>query len=71
MPPGIGFAWSRSKDDAPSLYHTNEYVLEAGYALQLTPTAKLQPDIQVVWNPAYNPSAGPATVFQLQLEFAW
>lgn len=68
---GIGFVWSRAKDNAQSLYHENEYALEAGYVLQLTHTMKLQPDLQVVWNPAHNPDAGPATVFQLQLDIAW
>jgi carbohydrate-selective porin OprB len=49
----------------------SEYVLEAGYVLQLTPTAKLQPDLQVVWNSVHNPAPGPAIVVQLQLDFAW
>ena len=35
------------------------------------PTIKLQPDLQVVWNPAYNPNAGPALVGQLQRVMAW
>jgi len=32
---------------------------------------KLQPDLQIVWNPAFNPDAGPALVAQLQLNLAW
>jgi hypothetical protein len=39
--------------------------------LQVTPTAKLQPDLQIVWNPVHNPDLGPATALQLQLDFAW
>jgi len=46
-------------------------VLEAGYVLQLTPFARLQPDLQVVLNPAYNPSASHALVFQLQFDVSW
>jgi porin len=53
------------------VYHQDEYGLELGYVLQLTPTIKLQPDLQVVWNRAHNPDSGPATVFQLQLDIAW
>jgi carbohydrate-selective porin OprB len=68
---GIGFVWSHPSTTGTTVYHENEYVMEAGYVLQLTPTAKLQPDFQVVWNPAYNPDPGPALTFQLQLDLAW
>jgi porin len=68
---GLGFVWSRPTAADQPLYHQDEFVLEAGYVLQLTPTAKLQPDLQIVWNPAHNPDPGPATVFQLQLDLAW
>ena len=68
---GVGFVWSHPTPDLQPLYHRDEFTLEVGYVLQLTPTAKLEPDLQVVWNPAHNPASGPATVFQLQLELAW
>jgi len=68
---GIGFVWSQPDASSPSAVHENEYILESGYVLQLTPTARLQPDLQLVWNPVNNPDAGPAVVFQLQLEFSW
>ena len=68
---GVGFAWSQPSDGSSTVYHENEFALEAGYVLQLTPLAKLQPDFQVVWNPAYNPGANRAFVFQLQLDVAW
>ncbi len=32
---------------------------------------KLQPDLQIVWNPVFNPDAGPVAVFQCQLVLAW
>ncbi len=68
---GIGFVWSHPTSADQPLYHQDEYGVELGYALQLTPTMKLQPDLQVVWNRAHNPDGGPATVFQLQLDIAW
>jgi porin len=68
---GIGLAWSQPSDTSKTVFHENEYSLEAGYVLQITPTMKLQPDVQVVWNPAFNPASGPAVVFQLQLDIAW
>ncbi|HTS53032.1 MAG TPA: carbohydrate porin [Burkholderiales bacterium] len=48
------------------MYHNDEYVFETFYALQLTPMSRLQPDLQIVWNPAFNPDSGPAVVFQFQ-----
>lgn len=68
---GVGFVWSQPSATTKTVYHENEYVLETFYALQITPTMKLQPDLQVVWNPAFNPDAGPAVVGQLQLNIAW
>jgi len=68
---GVGFVWSQPPATTKTVYHENEYVLETFYTLQLTPTIKLQSDFQVVWDPAFNPNAGPATVFQLQLNLAW
>ena len=68
---GVGFVWSQPSATTQTIHHENEYVLETFYALQLTPTMKLQPDLQVVWNPVYSPEAGPAVVAQLQLSLAW
>ena len=68
---GVGFVWSQPSATTQTIHHGNEYVLETFYALQLTPTMKLQPDLQVVWNPVYSPEAGPAVVAQLQLSLAW
>jgi carbohydrate-selective porin OprB len=68
---GIGFVWSPPSGSSSPADYRNEYVLEAGYVLQLTPFARLQPDLQFVWNPANNPNADRALVFQLQLEVAW
>jgi hypothetical protein len=68
---GIGFVWSQPSWSASPAAHQNEYVMEAGYVLQVTPFARLQPDLQMVWNPANNPNASHALVLQLQLEVAW
>ena len=67
---GIGLVWSQPSATTKTIYHHNEYALEAFYALQLTPLMKLQPDVQYVWNPAFN-SANHALVAQLQLVFSW
>jgi carbohydrate-selective porin OprB len=40
------------------------------YALQVTPLVSIQPDLQVIWDPANNPAA-QAVTFQLQLNAAW
>ena len=68
---GVGFIWSQPSASSATVAHENEFGLEAIYVLQLTPMAKLQPDFQVVWNPAYNPGASHAFVFQVQLALAW
>jgi carbohydrate-selective porin OprB len=68
---GIGFVWSQPSWSSSAPAHQNEYVLEAGYVLQVTPFARLQPDLQVVWSPVNNPTADHAVVFQLQFEVSW
>jgi hypothetical protein len=67
----VGFVWSQPSVSSKRVYNRNEYVQETKYALQLTPTVKLQPDFQMVWHPAYNPHASTAAVFQLQVFLAW
>jgi porin len=63
----MGFAWTRV--DAPAV-HENECVLELTAVRNLTPTLAIQPDVQVIWDPAYGP-ADVNVVFQLQLVFIW
>jgi carbohydrate-selective porin OprB len=53
------------------VYHRNEYVAETLYTLQLSPMMRLQPDLQIVWNPAFNPEPGPFTVVQTQFILNW
>ena len=68
---GVGFVWSQPSATTKTVYHNNEYVFETFYTLQLTPTSQLQPDLQIVWNPAFNPDPGPAVVFQFQFLLKW
>ena len=68
---GMGFIWSQPSATTKTVYHDNEYGVETFYTLQLTPTLRLQPDLQVVWDRAFNSDSGPATVFQLQVVLAW
>ncbi|HEX5222118.1 MAG TPA: carbohydrate porin [Verrucomicrobiae bacterium] len=68
---GLGFVWSHIEESTRTIYHSDEYVLETFYTLQLSPLARLQPDVQILWNPAYSPDAGPAAVFQLQFILSW
>ena len=68
---GVGFVWSQPSATTKTVYHNNETVFETFYTLQVTPTSQLQPDLQIVWNPAFNPDAGPAVVFQLQYILKW
>jgi len=68
---GTGFVWSQPSDTTKTVYHENEYVWETVYALQLTPFIKIQPDLQVVWDPAFNKDTHHAVAFQLQLVLAW
>ena len=68
---GAGFVWSQPSATTQTVYHENEYVLETFYTLQLSPMSQLQPDLQIVWNPAFNPNPGPAVVFQFQFLLQW
>ena len=68
---GVGFVWSQPSSTSKTVYHENEYVLETVYALQLTPTIKIQPDFQLIRDPAFHKDTNYATVFQLQLVLAW
>ena len=69
---GVGFVWSQPSTTAHTItYHDDEYVFETFYTLQLSPMSRLQPDLQIVWNPAFSPDPGPAVVFQFQFLLKW
>ncbi len=68
---GTGFVWSQPSSTSKTVYHENEFVWETVYALQLTPTIKIQPDFQMIWDPAFHQNTHQAMIFQLQLVIAW
>jgi porin len=68
---GVGFVWSQPSATSKTVYHRNEYVAETFYTLQLTPMMRLQPDLQIVWNPAFNTDPGPFTIVQTQIILSW
>ena len=68
---GVGFVWSQPSATTKTVYHENEYVFETFYTLHLSPASIVQPDLQVIWNPAFNPDPGPAVVFQFQFILKW
>jgi porin len=51
--------------------HQNEYGLEISYVFQLTETMTLQPDIQVIFDPANNPQSDAVAMFTLQVVYTW
>jgi carbohydrate-selective porin OprB len=66
-----GQVWSQPSAVHQPAAHSNEYGFEVTYVLQLTPLASVQPDLQMIWNPANNFSADRNLIFQLQLNLAW
>jgi hypothetical protein len=68
---GVGFVWSQPSATTKTVYHHDEYVAEAFYTLQLSPMTRVEPDIQLVWNPVFNSDPGPFTVVQAQFILAW
>jgi hypothetical protein len=67
---GAGLVWSQPSEVRQPAAHSNEYGFEVTYVLQLTPLASVQPDLQMIWNPA-NSFNADHNIFQLQLNLAW
>jgi carbohydrate-selective porin OprB len=59
---GLAFAWA--EPDQSNL--DDEYVIEAFYRIQLTPTLQITPDYQVFIDPAFNPKEDVVGVFGLR-----
>ena len=55
----------------PTVAHQNEYGLEISYVLQLTETMTLQPDIQVIFDPADNTQSDAVAMFTFQVTYTW
>jgi carbohydrate-selective porin (OprB family) len=68
---GAGFVWSQPAAAQRTAAHFDEYAIELAYALQITPTMLLKPDLQVVWNPADNRHVRDAVVAQLPIVAVW
>ncbi len=68
---GVGFVWSQPSATTRAVYHRNEYVAEAFFTFQLSPLSRFEPDLQLVWNPIFNPDAGPYAVIQAQFILGW
>jgi porin len=64
-----GAYWLRAAD--PNAVNRDEYGVELTYVLQLTETLTLQPDLQFVFDPAYNADEDFQTVFTMQLNLVW
>ena len=64
-----GFYWLEAP--YPAIAHQNEYGLELSYVLQLTETMTLQPDIQVIFDPANNTQSDAVAMFTFQVTYTW
>ena len=60
---GLGFAWGEPTDRALK----DQYVLEAFYRFHVTPLTHITPDIQVIFEPAKNPTEDVVTVGSVRL----
>lgn len=68
---GIAAVWSETAHRTAGLSGREETALEFNYSIQMTPTMIIQPNFQLYFNPAYNPSHSFASVFQLQVSINW
>ena len=62
----IGLGWAQPSDKALR----EEYVLEAGYKVQVTPQLSLMPDLQYLIDPANNPEQDSLWIFSLRMILA-
>jgi porin len=60
---GIAFAWGEPSDQALR----DQYVFEAFYRLQVTPTVQFTPDIQLIFDPSRNPNEDVVAVLGARL----
>ncbi|HUC83681.1 MAG TPA: carbohydrate porin [Candidatus Acidoferrales bacterium] len=67
---GTGFVWSQPAETTKTVNHHNEYIWETVYVIQVTPTVKLMPDVQEIWDPVFH-NTNHCMVFQLQLSLTW
>ncbi len=60
---GLGFSWGEPTDTTLN----DQYVLEAFYRFYLTSLTHITPDIQVIFDPAKNPTEDVLTVGSVRL----
>lgn len=65
----LGLKWTKVGGEKVPI-HEDEYAVEVAAAIQITPTATIQPSFQYFWDPAFSPNSS-ATVFQLALNIVW
>jgi porin len=68
---GLAVCWSEPFRNGANPGAYDETSVELGYCFHLTPLIRIQPDLQFVIDPAYNPQRETAVVFQLQLDVNW
>jgi Carbohydrate-selective porin, OprB family len=67
---GLAFGWNQTNPNfvgvPPGGVRPGEWVSEIYYRYTLIKALSLTPDVQVFWNPALTPSAGPGAVFTVR-----
>jgi hypothetical protein len=67
---GLAVGWNRTNEEfvgmLPGGVRVGEWVSEIYYKYTLIKAVSLTPDVQVFWNPALKPSAGPGAVLALR-----
>ena len=68
---GISAVWSKLPVKSEINDKKSEKGIEFNYTVQVTPTMIIQPNYQIIWDPAYNTQHKTASVFQIQVSHLW
>jgi len=68
---GVGFIWGQPNEDTFGAELSDQYATEFFCRLQLTQNIELTPDIQLIFDPAFNPEADEVWVFGLRTRVAF
>ena len=68
---GVAMVWSDPPEVSGQPPARQEWAMEVGYVFHLTPLIRLQPDLQIVWDPSYQTQTDHAVVFQMQMDVSW
>lgn len=63
--------WAEPSEKTHGIGLREEYVLEASYRMQISPSFSIMPDIQVLFDPANNPDESVAWVFGLRSKISF